>query len=162
MSTGDWFTLVPLSNYFVRKSAQQPGPQTNVGITQPIDSGLIQVDAINRTGNPVGVFTWYRLSHFSGSPNTQGAELREYLLVCRGVSSNSSASFDIPIPEGGFAANYKSATFLYDDFVTTHPGAGVDVTWHITFNPTYTHVHISCASTVTPLFHSFFFYVTGI
>jgi hypothetical protein len=162
MSTGDWFTLVPLSNYFVRKSQVSPGPQTNLGLTQPIDSGLIQVDAINLTGNPVGMFTWYRLSHFSGSPNTQGVELREYLLVLRGVSSNASASFDIPIPEGGFAANYKSARFLYDDFVATHPGAGLDITWHITFNPSYTHVHISCASTITPLGHSFFFYVSGI
>jgi hypothetical protein len=162
MSTGDWFTLVPLSNFFVRKSTQQPGPQTNVGITQPIDSGLIQVDAINRTGNPVGVFTWYRLSHFSGSPNTQGAELREYLLVCRGVSSNSNVSFDIPIPEGAFAANYKSARFLYTDFTATHPGAVVDVTWNISFTPTFSHVRISASTTVTPLGHSFFFYVTGI
>jgi hypothetical protein len=162
MSTGDWFTLVPLSNFFVRKSQTSPGPQTNLGITQPIDSGLIQVDAINRTGNPVGMFTWYRLSHFSGSPNTQGAELREYLLVLRGVSSDAAASFDIAIPEGAFSASYKSATFLYSNFTTTHPGAGVDVTWNITFTPSYSHVHISCASTVTPLGHSFFFYVIGI
>jgi hypothetical protein len=162
MSVGDSFTLVPLSNFFVKKSQVQPGPQTNVGITQPIDSGLIQVDAINRTGNPVGVFTWYRLSHFSGSPNTQGAELREYLLVCRGVSSNSSASFDIPIPEGAFSANYLSARFLYNDFTTTHPGAGTNVTWNISFNSTFSHVRISAQSTVTPMSHSFFFYVIGI
>jgi hypothetical protein len=162
MSVGDSFTLVPLSNFFVRKSQVSPGPQTNLGITQPIDSGLIQVDAINRTGNPVGMFTWYRLSHFSGSPNIQGAELREYLLVLRGVSSNAAASFDIPIPEGAFSADYKSATFLYSNFTATHPGAGVDVTWNITFTPTYSHVHISCTSTVSPLGHSFFFYVIGI
>jgi hypothetical protein len=162
MSVGDSFTLVPLSNFFVKKSQVSPGPETNLGITQPIDSGFIQVDAINRTGNPVGMFTWYRLSHFSGSPNTQGVELREYLLVLRGVSSEASSSFDIPIPEGAFSANYKSAKFLYDNFVATHPGAGLDITWHITFNPSYTHVHISCASTITPLSHSFFFYVSGI
>jgi hypothetical protein len=114
MSVGDNFTLLPLSKYFVKKSDVQPGPQTNLGLTQPIASGFIQVDAINITGNPVGMYTWYRLSQFTGSPNTQGAELREYLLVFRDVSSNTNnVSFDIPIPEGGFNANYNSVKLLY-------------------------------------------------
>jgi hypothetical protein len=160
MSTGDWFTLVPLSNYFVRKSTL---PGANIGLTQPISSGLIQVDAINRTGNPTGIFTWYRLSHFEGAPGTQGAELREYLLVCRNVSSNAVASFDIPIPEGAFAANYRSARFLYDTFPTRHPGDNADVPWTISFNNTYSNVHITTGAAATsPVGHSFFFYVIGI
>jgi hypothetical protein len=162
MSVGENFTLIPLSNFFVKKSQVHHGPLTNLGLTQPIDSGLIQVDAINRVGNPVGMFTWYRLSHFSGSPNTQGAELREYLLVLRGVSSESTVSFDIPIPEGAFNANYRSAKLLYTDFSATHPGAGVNITWNISFTFTLSHVHISAQSTVTPIGHSFFFYVMGI
>jgi hypothetical protein len=33
MSVGDSFTLVPLSNFFVRKSTL-PGPETNIGPIQ--------------------------------------------------------------------------------------------------------------------------------
>jgi hypothetical protein len=162
MSVGDSFTLLPLSKYFVKKSDVQPGPQTNLGITQPIASGFIQVDGINRTGNPVGMYTWYRLHHFSGSTNIQRAELREYLLVFRDVSSNTNVSFDIPIPEGGFNANYLTGKFLYTDLTATHPGAGSNTTWSISFNSTFSRVHISAQTSVTPMSHSFFFYVTGI
>jgi hypothetical protein len=162
MSVGDSFTLLPLSKYFVKKSDVKLGPQTNLGITQPIASGFIQVNGINRTGNPVGMYTWYRLSHFSGSPNTQGAELREYLLVFRGVSSKTNVSFDIPIPEGGFDANYNSVKLLYTDFTVTNPGAGSNTTWSISFNSTLSHVHISAQTSVTPMGQSFFFYVMGI
>jgi hypothetical protein len=76
MSTAEWFGLVPLAKYYVRKTVSLPGnPDPNLGLIQPIASGFIQTDAINKTGDPVGMYTWYRLSHFSGSPNTQGAEL---------------------------------------------------------------------------------------
>jgi hypothetical protein len=162
MSTAEWFGFVPLAKYFVRKSDQQPGPQTNLGLTQPIASGFIQVVGINRTGNPVGMYTWYRLSHFSGSPNIQGAELREYLLVFRDVSSEANVSFDIPIPEGGFNSNYHSVRFLYTDITVTHPGAGTNTIWNISLDSTLTHVHISAQTSVTPMGQSFFFYVTGI
>jgi hypothetical protein len=162
MSVGDSFTLVLSSKYFVRKSDQQPGPQTNLGQINPIASGFIQVSGVNRTGNPVGMYTWYRLSHFTGSPNTQGVELREYLLVFRGVSSEANASFDIPIREGGFNADYNSVKLLYTDISVKHPGAGTNTTWNISFNSTLSHVHISTQSSVTPMGHSFFFYITGI
>jgi hypothetical protein len=161
MSVGDSFTLLPLSKYFVKRSTV-PGPETNLGLIQPIASGFIQVDGINRTGNPVGMYTWYRLSHFTGSPNTQGVELREYLLVFRDVSSEANASFDIPIPEGAFNADYNSVKLLYTDISVKHPGAGTNTTWNISFNSTLSHVHISAQSSVTPMGQSFFFYVMGI
>jgi hypothetical protein len=102
MSVGDSFTLVPLSDFFVRKKVSLPGnPDPNFGLIQPIASGFIQTDAINKTGDVVGTFTWYRLSHFEGSPNIQGVELREYLLVCRGVSSGPNASFQLAFPKVG-------------------------------------------------------------
>jgi hypothetical protein len=162
MSTAEWFGLLPLSKYYVRKSEVQPGPQTNLGLTKPIASGFIQVNGTNRTGNPVGMYTWYRLSHFTGSPNIQGAELREYLVVFRDVSSEANVSFDIPIPEGGFNANYHCVRFLYTDITVTNPGAGTNTVWNISLNSTLTHIRISAQTSVTPMGQSFFFYVTGI
>jgi hypothetical protein len=164
MSVGDNFTLVPLSNFFVKKSqAFGPAADPNISSTFPIASGRIETDALNRTGNITGYYTWYRLSHYEGTTGTQGKELREYLLVCRSVSSNAVASFDLPIPEGPFAAEYRSARFLYNTFPTRHPGDNADVPWDISFNTTYSHVHISTdASPTAPVGHSFFFYVMGI
>jgi hypothetical protein len=81
MSVGDSFTLFPLSKYYVRKSTA-PGPETNLGPILPIASGRIENDGVGRTGGVTGNYTWYRLSHYEGTPNTQGKELREYLLVC--------------------------------------------------------------------------------
>jgi hypothetical protein len=89
MSVGDSFTLVPLSNFFVRKSVA-PGPDTNLGIIQLIASGLIQNDAANNIGGVTGIYTWYRLSQFGGNPGTQGVEFREYLIIIRGLSATSS------------------------------------------------------------------------
>jgi hypothetical protein len=74
MSVAESFSLLPLSKYFVTKAAG-PGPNPNVGETQPIASGLIQNDGVKISGGVTGNYTWYRLSHFGGTPNTQGAEL---------------------------------------------------------------------------------------
>jgi hypothetical protein len=140
MSVGDSFTLLPLSKFFVRKTVSLPGnPDPNLGSIQPIASGFIQTNAINKTGDPVGTYTWYRLSHFTGSPNTQGAELREYLLVCRGVSSGPNASFQLAIFEGGFNPDYSTAKLLYTDMTVKHPGAGGPTTWNIVFG---SNIHI--------------------
>jgi hypothetical protein len=81
------------------------GPNTNVGQTQPIASGLIQNGVVNNIGGVTGYYTWYRLSHYAGNPGTQGNELREYLLVCRNVSTTAnSASFQLAIPKVGLTA----------------------------------------------------------
>jgi hypothetical protein len=65
MSVGDSFTLVPLSNFFVKKSTSA-GPDPNLGTIQPIASG--NVTASNVTG---GTYTWYQVFHFGGNANTQ-------------------------------------------------------------------------------------------
>jgi hypothetical protein len=64
------------------------GFNSNVGETQPIASGLIENDAVNNIGGVRGYYTWYRLSQYGGTANTQGAQLREYLIVCRNVFDN--------------------------------------------------------------------------
>jgi hypothetical protein len=92
MSVGDSFTLVPLSNFFVTKSTL-PGPETNIGPILPIAPGRIEGDGVNITGGVTENYTWYRLSHFEGTPNIQGKELRKYLLVCRSVSANANNCF---------------------------------------------------------------------
>jgi hypothetical protein len=78
MSVAEYFGLLPLSKYFVTKTTGA-GQQTNVGVTQPIASGRIENDAINITGGVTGNYTWYSLSHYGGTENTQGVELREYV-----------------------------------------------------------------------------------
>jgi hypothetical protein len=124
MSVGDSFTLFPLSKYFVGKSTT-PGPETNIGPILPIASGSIEGDAVNRTGNITGNYTWYRLSHFEGTPNTQGKEVREYLVVFRGVSAiSNSSSFHLPIPEGGFNTVYEVYILLYNSMRAVTPGSG--------------------------------------
>jgi hypothetical protein len=148
----------------VRKSVSLPGnPDSNLGGINPIASGFIQTDAINRTGDPVGMYTWYRLSHFEGSPNIQGVELREYLLGCRDVSSGPNASFQLAIPEGGFNPNYSTAKLLYTDMAVKNPGAGGPTTWSIVFGSTLSYVQISTSNQANlgPSGQSFFFYVVG-
>jgi hypothetical protein len=81
MSTAEWFGLLPLSKYYVRKTLLA-GPDPNLPSIYPIASRRIENDAINRTGNITGDYTWYRLYNFEGTPNTHGKELRVYLLVC--------------------------------------------------------------------------------
>jgi hypothetical protein len=163
MSTAEWFGLVPLSKYYVRKSGV-PGPETNIGPILPIASGRIEGDDINRTGNITGNYRWYRLSNFEGTPNTQGKELREYLLVCRGVSSDPNVSFQLTIPDNGFDPNYSSVKLLYTNMTAKHPGATGLTTWSIVFGSTLTYVQISTSSsgTFSPNGQSFFFYLMGI
>jgi hypothetical protein len=159
MSVGDSFTLVPLSNFFVRKTLGGP----NIGSIFPIASGRIETDALNRTGNITGYYTWYRLSHYEGTTDTQGKELREYLLVCRAVSSNADASFQLAIPDGGFNPNYGSVKLLYTQMTATQPGAGGVTTWDIVFGSTLAYVQISTSlGAFAPNGQSFFFYVMGI
>jgi hypothetical protein len=161
MSIAEWFGLVPLSKYFVRKSTL-PGPETNIGPILPIASERIEFDAINITGGVTGNYTWYRLSHYEGIPNTQGKELREYLLVCRGVSSQANASFQLTIPDNGFGPNYSSVKLLYTDMTSRHPGFSGLTTWNIVFGSSLTYVQISTSGTVSPNGQSFFYYVMGI
>jgi hypothetical protein len=162
MSTGDWFTLVPLSNFFVRKSTL-PGPETNIGPILPIASGRIEIDGINNIGGVSGNYTWYRLSHFEGTTNTQGKELREYLLVCRGVSTTGNGgSVKLTIPEGGFNPNYMAFTSLYPSMQVTHPGAPGTMTWNFSVTGNFDVVQLSSSSTFPANGQSFFFYVMGI
>jgi hypothetical protein len=159
MSVGDSFTLVPLSNFFVKKSTL---PGANFGSIYPIASGRIENDALSRTGNIIGNYTWYRLSHYEGTTGTQGKELREYLLICRTVSSDANASFQLTIPDGGFDSNYGSVKLLYTQMTAKHPGAGGNTTWDIVFGSTLAYVQISTSGTFAPNGQSFFFYVMGI
>jgi hypothetical protein len=161
MSVAESFSLLPLAKYFVRKSVT-PGPETNIGPILPIASGRIEFDAINRTGNITGNYTWYRLSNFEGTPNTQGKELREYLLVCRGVSSDPNASFQLTILNNGFDPNYSSVKLLYTDMTAKHPGFSGLTTWSIVFGSTLTYFQISTSGTFGPNGQSFFFYIMGI
>jgi hypothetical protein len=41
MSVGEWFDLVPLSKYYVRKSVL-PGPETNLGPILPSPRGVLK------------------------------------------------------------------------------------------------------------------------
>jgi hypothetical protein len=65
MSVGDSFTLVPLSNFFVKRTETLPG--TNIGSIFPIASGRIETDGVNINGGVTGNYTWYRLSHYEGT-----------------------------------------------------------------------------------------------
>jgi hypothetical protein len=162
MSTGDWFTLVPLSNFFVRKTTI-PGPNTNIGSIFPIVSGRIENDAYNNVGGVTGDYTWYRLSQFEGNPNTQGKELREYLLVCRNVSvTTNNCSFTLRIPDGGFNNDYYAYKLLYNSMTFRHPGAPSTNTWNFNITGSSDFVEMSINSTFNPNGQSFFFYVMGI
>jgi hypothetical protein len=156
------FGLFPLSKYFVVKTTGA-GFNTNVGVTQPIASGLIQNDAVNNIGGVTGYYTWYRLSQYAGNPGTQGAELREYLLVCRNVSITANgASFKLAIPDGGFNSNYMCFTTLYSSMMVTNPGAPGTNTWNFTVTGNSDYVQLSTSTTFNPTGQSFFFYVMGI
>jgi hypothetical protein len=164
MSVAEWFGITsPLSKYYVRKT-EEPGPQTNIGSIYPIASGRIEVDGVNRTGDVSGNYTWYRLSHFEGTPNTQERELREYLLVCRDVRANAnSCSFSLPIPDGGFNRNYMAFKLLYNSMTVTHPGAPGTNIWNFNISgPNFDHVDMATAATFNPYMQSFFLYIMGI
>jgi hypothetical protein len=161
MSVGDNFTLVPLSNFFVKRTATLPG--TNIGSIFPIASGSIETDGIVTTGGATGNYTWYRLSHYEGTTNTQGKEFREYLLIFRGVSANSSiVSFKINIPEGGFTPGYFAYRPLYDQTYATTSGVGSHA-WIISIpNNQQVALDTNTGGGGNPTNESFFFYVMGI
>jgi hypothetical protein len=163
MSVGDHFTLVPLSNFFVKKSqAFGPAAHPNLSSTFPIASGRIETDGIVITGGATGNFTWYRLSHYEGATGTQGKEFREYLLIIRGLSATSSTvSFQLFIPEGGFAPGFFAYRPLYDQTYATTSGGGTH-TWTIGF-PSQSKVQLDTTATgFNPTNESFFFYIMGI
>jgi hypothetical protein len=159
MSVVESFSLFPLSKYFVVKTTGA-GFNSNVGVTQPIASGRIENDGVNNIGGVTGNYTWYRLSQYGGNPGTQGAELREYLIVLRGVSATSkilvfnwlSQMEDLPR-----VFVYRS---LYDQTSATIPGSGTH-TWSLTF-PTNTHIQFNTTATLNPSNESFFFYIISI
>jgi hypothetical protein len=162
MSVGDSFTLVPLSNFFVKKSTL-PGTETNLGSIHPIASGRIEVDGLDNIGGVSGNYTWYRLSHFEGATGTQGKELREYLLVCRSVSTTGNGgSVKLYIPDGGFNPNYMTFISLYPSMQVTHPGAPGTMTWNFSVTGNFDVVQLSSSSTFPANGQSFFFYVMGI
>jgi hypothetical protein len=163
MPVGDSFTLLPLSKYFVRRTTAAGG-DTNLGPILPIASGRIEVDGVNRTGDVSENYTWYRLSHFEGTPNTQGRELREYLLVCRDVRANAnSCSFSLAIPDGGFNRNYMAFKLLYNSMTVTHPGAPGTNTWNFNISgPNFDYVDMATATTFNPYMQSFFLYIISI
>jgi hypothetical protein len=163
MSVGEWFGLLPLSKYYVRKSGT-PGPETNIGPILFIASGRIENDSVNRTGGVTGNYTWYRLSNFEGTPNTQGRELREYLLVCRDVRANAnSCSFSLAIPDGGFNPNYMTFKLLYNSMQVTNPGAPGANTWNFYISgANFDFVDMSTSTTFNPNGQSFFLYIMGI
>jgi hypothetical protein len=161
MSVGDSFTLVPLSNFFVKKTGTLPG--TNIGSIFPIASGRIETDGVNINGGVTGNYAWYRLSHFEGATGTQGKEFREYLLIFRGVSGTSSIlSFQLFIPEGGFTPGFFAYRPLYDQTYATTSGVGTHP-WTIGF-PSQTKVQLDTdtAGAGNPNNESFFFYIMGI
>jgi hypothetical protein len=163
MSVGESFTLLPLSKYFVVKTTTGAGFTSNIGTIQPIASGLIQTDAVNNIGGVSGNYTWYRLAQYGGNPGTQGAELRSYLLVCRGVSTTGNGgSFQLAIPEGGFDSRYQTFTTLYSSMQVTFPGAPGSNTWNFTVAGNFDRVQCSTSTTYPINSESFFFYVMGI
>jgi hypothetical protein len=162
MSVRDNFTFVPLSNFFVKRTTI-PGPNTNLGSIFPIASGRIEDDAYNNVGGVTGDYTWYRLSHFEGNPNTQGKELREYLLVCRNVSATTNNfSFALGIPDGGFNQNYLAFKLLYNSMTVRDPVSSSTNTWNFSVTGNSDIVEMSTAATFNPSGESFFLYVVGI
>jgi hypothetical protein len=168
MSVGDNFTLVPLSNFFVKRTElpdllpPPPPPPPPLIPIPPLISGRIENDAVNRQGNITGYYTWYRLSIFDGNANTQGREVREYLVVFRGVSANSGiAAFHLPIPEGGFNTTYEVYKLLYNTMSATTSGSGSH-DWNATIVGQGTHLEIRTMVNFDPTNESFFFYVIGI
>jgi hypothetical protein len=161
MSVGESFTLVPLSNFFVKKAAI-PGPETNLGSIHPIASGRIENDAVNISGGVTGNYAWYRISHYEGATGTQGKEVREYFVVFRGVSATaSSSSFHLPIPDGGFDTTYEVYKLLYTSMRAKTPGSGSH-DWNANIVSQGTHLEIITTTTFNPNNESFFFYVMGI
>jgi hypothetical protein len=160
MSVGDNFTLVPLSNFFVKRTGTLPG--TNIGSIFPIASGRIETDGVNINGGVTGNYTWYRLSHYEGATGTQAKEFREYLLMIRGLSATSSpVSFQLFIPEGGFTPGFFAYRPMYDQTSATTSGGGTHQ-WTIGF-PSQTKVQLDTTTTgFNATNESFFFYIMGI
>jgi hypothetical protein len=104
-----------------------PGPTGPTGPTGPagqgslpvIRSGTIQSEPVNPPNtNITGTYAWYLLHTFQGTPNTQGVEVRIYMLVCRGLNTNlNSNSFSLIIPTP-FAAGYGVCGFIRNQFQT--------------------------------------------
>jgi hypothetical protein len=163
MSVAEWFGITsPLSKYYVRKSTL-PGPETNLGPILPIASGRIENDASNNVGGVTGDYTWYRLSHFEGNPNTQGKELREYLLVCRNVSAvTNNCDFTLRIPDGGFNHEYLAFKLLYNSMTVRDPRSSSTNTWNFNVTGSSDFVEMSTAATFVPNGQSFFLYIMGI
>jgi hypothetical protein len=112
MSTGDWFTLVPLSNFFVKKS-DLPNPNT-ISIP-PLSTGNVTASNISS-----GRFTWYQVFNFGGDPNnTQGVELKTYVLVVRGLITTTGVGNTDPIPlPQPFDNNFKVYKLFYNTMST--------------------------------------------
>jgi hypothetical protein len=162
MSVGDNFTLFPLSNFFVKKTTV-PGPNTNLGSIHPIASGRIETDGTVSAGGATGNYAWHRISHYEGATNTQAKEFREFLLIFRGVSANSSiVSFRLNIPDGGFTPGYLAYRAFYDQTYATTSGVGSHA-WIISFpNDQQVALDTNTGGGGNPNNESFFFYIMGI
>jgi hypothetical protein len=106
MSVGESFTLVPLSNFFVKRTEL---PNLNYLPIPPLTGGNFQGG--NVTG---GAFTWYQVFNFAGVPNLQGVELKTYVLVVRGFTTSTGlgVTSDIPFPQP-FDDNSKIYKLFY-------------------------------------------------
>jgi hypothetical protein len=82
-----------------------------------VRSGAIHTEPVNppNTGI-VGTYAWYLLHTFQGLPNVHGVEVKIYMLVCRGLTSQSQTpGFTLILPTP-FAANFGIADFVKSQF----------------------------------------------
>jgi hypothetical protein len=111
MSVGESFTLVPLSNFFVKRTEL---PDPNSLPIPPLTSGNVQGPSV--TG---GTYTWYQVFNFAGTPNLQGVELKTYVLVVRGFTTSTGLGVTdaIPFPQP-FDNNSKIYKLFYESLST--------------------------------------------
>jgi hypothetical protein len=103
------------------------GPSGPTGPTGPagqgdlpiVRSGAIQNEPVNPPNTDiVGTYVWYLLHTFQGAPNVHGVEDKIYMLVCRGLYSNSQTpGFSLIIPII-FAGNFGAVDFIKSQFQT--------------------------------------------
>jgi hypothetical protein len=140
------------------------GPTDPTGPTGPAGQGALPVirtgnilyEPVNTPNNDIiGNYTWYQLFTFQGLPNTQGVEVKVYMLVCRVISSffqNPTFTLLLPTP---FNAGYGVADFVHNQFNTNK------AIYNIAFTTDYTGVTFTTqANTISD--NSFIFFIYGI
>jgi hypothetical protein len=162
MSVAENFSLFPLSKWFLT-NPPPPAPNTNAPELQPILSGRIENDAEENAENATGNYTWYRLSHYAGETNTQGKELREYLIILRGVScSKPVVNFLLNIPDGPYSVTFGTAKAVYDIFEIKDSLGTILYNWSIRFENGKISINGAPGIGGLPNNHSFYFYISVI